>query len=138
MLTIKERVENGVKILDNYDPDWANKIDLEILNLGSFEGCILGQLFDDKKIDNPYRIAELFASDTSYFESQTWNEKEIMNILCESIKCGFDTYINEDVLKLNAEWKCAILKRLQNSKEELEELNEVTVSADQVVERELV
>ena len=37
-------VQRGARFLDERDPDWYRKIDLDTLNLGSSCACVLGQL----------------------------------------------------------------------------------------------
>jgi hypothetical protein len=46
MKTIQERVDAGVKCLDEFHPDWRGKIDLSRLSMSSCYRCVLGQLFD--------------------------------------------------------------------------------------------
>ena len=42
---IEQRVQRGVKLLDEYDPDWFKQINLEKLDLSNCHECLLGQLF---------------------------------------------------------------------------------------------
>lgn len=44
MLSIKERVDNGVEVLDFYLPEWRTFIDAKRLDLSLPLKCILGQL----------------------------------------------------------------------------------------------
>jgi hypothetical protein len=41
--TIAERVALGAAFLDEHDPPWWREIDLETLDLGSGDRCVLGQ-----------------------------------------------------------------------------------------------
>ena len=43
MTTVTERVAAGAAYLDEHDPGWDAAIDLELLDLGSGDRCILGQ-----------------------------------------------------------------------------------------------
>lgn len=43
-MTIKERVDNGVALLDDYLPEWRKFINTERLDLSLPSRCILGQL----------------------------------------------------------------------------------------------
>jgi len=45
MLSIKERVDNGVEWLDANVDDWRNKIDSETLDISDCSHCVLGQVF---------------------------------------------------------------------------------------------
>jgi hypothetical protein len=47
MSTIAERVAAGAAFLDEHDPGWQERIDLDTLYIGSCERCILGQLHED-------------------------------------------------------------------------------------------
>lgn len=44
-ISISERVQNGVNLLNDYAGDWFRLVDLETLDITSPENCILGQLF---------------------------------------------------------------------------------------------
>lgn len=46
MKQIPPEIKAGMKLLDIEAPGWREKIDLEKLNLGNCESCILGQLFE--------------------------------------------------------------------------------------------
>lgn len=46
-LTIEERVAAGAEFLDEAVPGWELKINLEKLDLGSCDVCMIGQLFQD-------------------------------------------------------------------------------------------
>lgn len=43
--TIPERVAAGAAFLDEHEPGWDSRIDLERLDLGSSCACVLGQLY---------------------------------------------------------------------------------------------
>lgn len=43
---LKERVSRGAVLMDEIDPDWAEFIDVEALNLGDPCACIGGQSFE--------------------------------------------------------------------------------------------
>ena len=44
-LTIEQRVANGVRFLDEYVPDWLEKINTPELDVNDLEKCPLGQIF---------------------------------------------------------------------------------------------
>lgn len=46
MTGITERIERGTALLDEKRPGWWHEIDLELLDIDSRCGCILGQLGD--------------------------------------------------------------------------------------------
>jgi uncharacterized protein YfkK (UPF0435 family) len=45
-LTVDERVAAGAALLDQILPGWEGKINIEVLDIGDSDACILGQLFD--------------------------------------------------------------------------------------------
>ena len=45
MCELTYRVSKGAKLLDQLNPDWYRKIDREALNMGTFDCCVLGQLY---------------------------------------------------------------------------------------------
>jgi hypothetical protein len=47
MSTIAERVARGAALLDEREPGWWQRIDLETLDLGAPCHCVLGQLATD-------------------------------------------------------------------------------------------
>lgn len=42
-----EYVHNGTKLLDHVMPNWHKRINIETLDLGNRQFCILGQLYGD-------------------------------------------------------------------------------------------
>ncbi len=42
-----EKIENGIKWLNKYVPDWLGRINIDELNMNSCWKCILGQLFGE-------------------------------------------------------------------------------------------
>jgi hypothetical protein len=53
MATIAERVARGAALLDEREPGWWQRIDLDRLDLGSPCRCVLGQLITDKDPQPP-------------------------------------------------------------------------------------
>lgn len=43
-LNIQQRVENGMAFLDQEQPGWRSKIDIQRLHIASEQCCVLGQL----------------------------------------------------------------------------------------------
>jgi hypothetical protein len=46
--TIRERIEKGAAWLDSVKPTWRDLIDIDSLDLGDTERCVLGQVFHDE------------------------------------------------------------------------------------------
>lgn len=42
---IRERVERGVALLDEHVPDWWQRLDTDILDIGDGSVCVLGQVY---------------------------------------------------------------------------------------------
>ena len=91
----RERVAAGAAYLDDNEPGWAARIDLNRLNLGSCFGCILGQLYGS------YSGAPVFDEDDDRIE------------VAEPL--GFDTTGpwrgNPSYEHLNAAWRTEIAAR---------------------------
>lgn len=51
MVKYPQNIADAVRILDNYDKKWAEKIDVNVLNMGEYDECVLGQLFRDSVQD---------------------------------------------------------------------------------------
>ena len=84
MLTIQQRVENGVKFLDERLPDWKTKINIEEINIATFDKCILGQIFGNfclsfEKLNHEFSsLEELgFIVSCSNFEQLPQNTLEL-------------------------------------------------------------
>jgi hypothetical protein len=44
MATIAARVTAGAEFLDRVEPGWDRRIDLDVLDLGACDACVIGQL----------------------------------------------------------------------------------------------
>lgn len=53
---ISENVKRGIALLDEKHPGWEREINIENLNLSSYEDCMLGQLFERQAMpsETPY------------------------------------------------------------------------------------
>lgn len=50
-MSYEERVRRGAALLDEKYPGWADRIELDRLDLGSCTTCVLGQLYQDQDIE---------------------------------------------------------------------------------------
>jgi len=89
-MTIEQRVKNGIKLLDDKCPDWADKIDLECFNIKCHSLCVLGQVLGDyhegckiilsdlyleTMIENGFCGPEYYSSSPNYPEQlKYWND----------------------------------------------------------------
>lgn len=87
-LILEERVDRGARFLDEKEPGWWDKIDLETLNMKNCYLCILGQLTGDYFINKYFRI--------------------------DKADLGFTQPEKEQWLELGRLWKAEILKRRAN------------------------
>lgn len=61
---VKEVVRKAAKLMDKLRPCWAAKIDLHMLNIGSCDFCVLGQVYDGfGKAPRELQEAQAFAGD---------------------------------------------------------------------------
>lgn len=63
--TIAEKIAAGAAFLDEHEPGWVDRIDVDRLDLASMCGCVLGQLeivhrgWSDRPRTNPYEWARV-------------------------------------------------------------------------------
>lgn len=81
-LDAKQRVDNGVMVLDAVRPGWRQDIDVEALNLSSYVACVLGQIFG------------------SYDEGLA----ALRLTPVEALSYGFNTFNSQMMVLLIAEW----------------------------------
>lgn len=74
-LSVKERVANGARWLDENFPGWMDRINLETLDLNDSERCICGQVFKEEAavssdwiIDSGYG----YARRNLFLEANSW------------------------------------------------------------------
>ena len=81
---IPDRVEAGVRLLDQVIPGWWRRIDLEWLDLNSGCDCVLGQLFSHAAgCDEPY-VTGLAALDLDAGYSE----------IDDAARCGFHVTVD--------------------------------------------
>jgi hypothetical protein len=93
-------VDRGAALLDEREPGWAEKIDLDTLDLSSSCGCVLGQLYLRKhpRIRRKYEAYERKLSELGLDNA--------------SGNFGFVTWGGGRFENLTAAWKRAIRARL--------------------------
>ena len=48
-MNLQKRVDRGIQLLDTHGPlDWRDRIDMDTLDLGDGDQCVLGQVFGDE------------------------------------------------------------------------------------------
>ena len=62
MLTIAQRVQNGIKLLDTAMPGWREKIDISRLDLMSPNFCVLGQVMGRERCGYTLAVDKLSLS----------------------------------------------------------------------------
>jgi hypothetical protein len=94
----EERVRKGADRLDKVKPGWANQVDVRTLDLGSFNGCVLGQLYGTQKCHEVI--------------SDNWQEARALGFYLASIEIGGrGLTIQEAYAPLTAAWVAEILRR---------------------------
>jgi hypothetical protein len=71
--TVAERVNAGATWLDQREPGWADRIDLDQLDLGSDCRCILGQLHDNYGDGIDALGIHFLSGQTMQFGFNAWN-----------------------------------------------------------------
>ena len=107
--TIKQRVTRGIELLDRVRPSWDKSLDLEELNLGSSEFCVLGQVYGKDAIkEGEWAISDGFdLGRTRLFRRVRTESNDIEDF---SMEFGFDQpHSNYD--KIGREWKRQIKAR---------------------------
>lgn len=95
MSTVAERVAAGAAYLDEHEPGWVDRIDLEQLSLSSCWHCVLGQLHGS------FLSAPIIrAMEGCKHGSQEWNERQAV---VRSL--GFATKNHRDYPALTVEWR---------------------------------
>lgn len=107
-ITVDERVQRGIKMLDEVRPGWRESIDLDTLALADCEQCVLGQVFREEFDD--------FSSDAEgFFYSDPFTYG--VDVLCQETYCppsslGFDGR-DDDMWELQAAWERALLAEVR-------------------------
>jgi hypothetical protein len=99
----RRRVARGATLLDQIDPEWAEMIDLDSLDLHNGCDCILGQRYDFYTTG----LRQLFARDSPKTEDY---------LRIQGRRHGFaalDPTSRRQWKQLTQLWKAEILKRLQ-------------------------
>lgn len=99
--TVAERVQAGAAYLDEHEPGWVDRIDLETLDINSQCQCILGQLHGSYRDAPPVEAAA--DADGSHYGVLAW-----------AIPLGFGMNWNDcitDGRKLTAAWRELISAR---------------------------
>jgi hypothetical protein len=106
MLSLKEKVANGVKWLDENHEGWKKKINISILNMIRPEKCIIGQIFKDyyqteKILGVNFCREHGFTTNHGNFDSLTteWLEvlEETYNLSTDKVKPGFYKVIDTSI-----------------------------------------
>jgi hypothetical protein len=109
MQSLKEKVANGVRWLDENHAGWKSKINISILNMEFTHKCILGQLF------NGYREVEkilgrAFCEDHGFVISYEQRElteewlkvlEETFNLSKDKVKPGFYKVVNPKIVSFS-------------------------------------
>ena len=100
-MTILANVERGALLLDDNMPGWADKIDLDRLNIAVGSLCILGQLFSP----------EVEEDWMGFSQGMTRLLGDENDTYAEAVYHGFDGEPG-DYHGLTLAWECEIINRL--------------------------
>lgn len=53
-LNVEQAVANGIRLLDEKEEGWREKIDLDTLYINSLSFCVLGQIYSSANSDIPF------------------------------------------------------------------------------------
>jgi len=95
-----QEIKNGIALLDKKRPGWCEKIDLEILDLGSTFTCVLGQLYKEDFNALSYRTQFLHGTPFGLGVSRLKLEN--------ASDYGFDSSAHNSYGRLETGWKRAI------------------------------
>lgn len=96
MLTAKERVQNGARLLDQYGPhNWRRRINPQRLDISCGESCILGQVYGH------------------YHTGRNILHRQL-SCIAQAADHGFDPIMCapvSDLQELEAEWRAFLLEQ---------------------------
>ena len=99
---LKARVERGAALLDAEQPDWAPRIDLDVLNMTSVGDCVLGQLYLETDNDESYSLGKGYS----------WGKQALSIADGEAdVPYGFSTTGHRHDARLTPLWREAIEAR---------------------------
>lgn len=81
MVKYPQTIADAVKILDNYDNKWAEKVSVNLLDFEDFDDCLLGQVFSGSELSNEYGykcgMTELFGINVDFDHDAVYEDDEI-------------------------------------------------------------
>jgi hypothetical protein len=92
------RVARGAALLDSYDPQWYDKIDLDTLDLGNTSWCVLGQLFEPV-------VCPMCEIAPPHYTTRFEAGLILLNLPRTGVDYGFVSMLDEDL------WRDLILQR---------------------------
>jgi hypothetical protein len=96
--TIAERVARGAALLDEREPGWWQRIDLDRLYIGSTCDCVLGQLHGGSYVDGVQDLDLLYGTEDHGF---MWHTRGVTDYDAEEAEAN----------ELEAEWRTLIEER---------------------------
>lgn len=117
--TVAERVAAGAAFLDEREPGWWQKVDLERISMDSACNCVLGQLSTDR-LSRPEQfgdwgqICSAFGLTEGYLGQSSGRLSDTELGFNASSKPGSEDQLSEYVA-LGAEWTRVILARREAS-----------------------
>lgn len=109
MLATYEKVKRGMALLDQFEPGWVDKVDLQALQISHPMFCVLGQVYGE------------FDEATKQF----WGSESSAYRLAMAQAHGFDRSVGSEYAELTDVWHLAIMMRRSTPVEQVEELREL-------------
>ena len=109
MSSLKDRVDRGIRLLDEQLPDWDKGVNLATLNLGNGRFCVLGQLFGRYE-DGHHRIG---------LQSETQAVLHGFHIMCKSSRLP-EPLEMERWEELTNVWRLQIANRRRTKTQQIE------------------
>lgn len=101
------RVEKGAALLDEKNPGWAEKIDVDTLEIGDYCGCVIGQAYGIGDVIDRYFVA---LEGLGVVDPGAWYGDP----KGEEAAHGFFVPIHEEE-RITQDWRLAILARRTTS-----------------------
>ena len=99
-MDVDERVDSGIKFLNQFIKDWVSKIDLKKLNCGSYRWCVCGQLFEGNTTDFYKKLRDFGVGNLQYF---VFNNG--FDLISDQVIPQYKHTFTEEFTKLTESWK---------------------------------
>jgi orotate phosphoribosyltransferase-like protein len=78
---IVDRVNNGINLLDDMEPDWRNKVNKNTMRIQSVDNCVLKQVYPDRAFHISLEVLGIKDAGIPYGFSIDEPDKEYIDVL---------------------------------------------------------